>query len=131
MSRDAAYTGVNYPIQAEAARRIWARMSERAPYPLLVVPDPPGPRPPRWQWRARKRWQAVTDERNAAKSHNFAALYGSRVRVGIDVGGRDDQTVIILDDHFPFTWDVYHQMFPPGIVFRDERHTQTKDGEVE
>ena len=106
MTRDpVAYKGVNYPIQAEAARRIWARMSESAPYPLLVVPDPPGPRPPRWRWRARKRWQAIMDERTAAKAHNFAALYGSRVSLGIDLGGRDDQTVIIVDDHFPFTWD--------------------------
>lgn len=115
MSRDqVAYKGVNYPIQAEAARRIWAQMSKRAPYPLLVVPEHPGPRPPRWRWRARKRWQAIMNRRRMAKSRNFGALYGSRFSVGIDVGGRDDQTVIILDDHFPFTPDAWAQMFPPG-----------------
>lgn len=108
------YKGVNYPIQAEVARRIWERMSEGASYPLRVVPAPPGPRPPRWRWRARKRWQAIMYERAAAKAYNFSALYGSRVSVGVDPGGRDDQTVIVLDDCFPFTWDAWEQMFPPG-----------------
>lgn len=78
MERDPTlYRGRNYPIQAEAAKRMWDSIPSS--YPLMVVPDHPGPRPRRWRWIKRRRWNRLQRQRAAAKAWNFGALYGANV----------------------------------------------------
>jgi hypothetical protein len=127
MHDPAAYTGTNYLLQAEAARRAsWIEF--HASYPLLPLSEHPGPRPGRWRYFARRRWEKQRDLRQAAKAWNFGALYGANIeqfkQKGIaEVIVVDDATgaslrvregVVIYNDNFPFiTQDAWEQMFLP------------------
>lgn len=115
----------SYMKQAPAAAILWEEfhLHGLASYPLLPLPPPLGPRPPRWRLIARRRWERARETRAAAKAWNFGALYGCNV-------SQIDEAIVI-ENRFPFTWDAWEQMFPPGIILRDERHTQTQDSVVE
>lgn len=117
----AAYKGVNYLIQDEAARRMWESIP--ASYPLKPVPPSPGPKPPWWRWQRRRWWKAMTFARSQAKAWNFAALFAALYGANVSALSMPINRVIVFDDSFPWTRDAFEQMFPPGKC--DENHTQT------
>lgn len=80
-------------------------------YPLKPVPPLPGPRPPRWRFRALRRWRRAVEQRQLAKKWNFGALYGA-----------GPESIRVYEDRFPWTPDAYAQMFHrPSVTKRTDR----------